>query len=63
MVADKVLDGNGMADEDNAPVIRCLEKCGFVREGLLRRHRLRYGEPVDMVVMGLLGEEYRAAGD
>ncbi len=49
------------ADEDNARVIRCFEKCGFAREGRLRRHRLRHGQPVDMVVMGILDEEYRAS--
>ena len=46
------------ADEDNARAIRCYEKCGFVREGLLRGHRLRGGEPVNGVVMAVLGEEW-----
>lgn len=50
-----------MADEDNVRVIRCLESCGFVREGLLRSHRLRHGLPTDMVVMGILDGEHRAA--
>jgi RimJ/RimL family protein N-acetyltransferase len=44
-------------------VIRLFEKCGFAREGLLRRHRLRHDQPVDMVVMGVLEEEYRAANN
>ena len=52
-----------MADEDNARVIRLFESCGFAREGLLRRHRLRYGQPVDMVVMGVLDEEYSPSSD
>ena len=52
-----------MADEDNVRVIHCLERCGFVREGLLRGHRLRHGVPTDMVVMGILAEEHRAASD
>ena len=52
-----------MADEDNIRVIRLFERCGFVREGLLRRHRLRHGEPTDMVVMGVLDEEYTASDD
>ncbi|HZF59439.1 MAG TPA: GNAT family protein [Rubrobacter sp.] len=52
-----------MADEDNGRVIRLFERCGFAREGLLRRHRLRHGQPVDMVVMGVLEEEYRASND
>ena len=46
------------ADEDNARGIRCYEKCGFVREGLLRAHRLRRGEPVNGVVMAVLREEW-----
>ncbi len=50
-----------MADVDNARVIRLFEKCGFAREGLLREHRLRHGHPVDMVVMGVLGREYKAS--
>ena len=45
-------------DEDNARGIRCYEKCGFVREGLLRGHRLRHGEPVNEVVMAVLREEW-----
>ncbi|MDP9409085.1 MAG: GNAT family N-acetyltransferase [Actinomycetota bacterium] len=49
-----------MADRDNVRVIRLFERCGFVREGLLRRHRLRHGEPTDMVVMGVLDDDYRA---
>ncbi len=47
-----------ITDEDNGRGIRCYEKCGFVREGLLRAHRLRYGRPINMVQMGVLeGEE------
>ena len=46
------------ADEDNARGIRCYEKCGFVREGLLRAHRLRHGEPVNGVIMSVLREEW-----
>lgn len=47
-------------DADNERGIRCYEKCGFVREGLLRERRLRYGSPVDMVVMGVLMEDWKA---
>ena len=47
-----------ITDADNVRGIRCYEKCGFRREGLLRSHRLRYGEPLDMVVMGVLREEW-----
>ncbi len=48
-------------DEDNARGIRCYEKCGFVREGLLRAYRLRGGEPVNCVVMAVLREEWQRA--
>ncbi len=47
-----------ITDEDNARGIRCYEKCGFVREGLLRAHRLRHGQPLNMIVMGVLREEW-----
>jgi RimJ/RimL family protein N-acetyltransferase len=46
-----------VVDADNVRALRCYEKCGFRREGLLRSFRLRYGQPVDMVVMGVLREE------
>ena len=47
-----------ITDADNARGIRCYEKCGFRREGVLRGHRLRYGEPLDMVEMGVLLEDW-----
>lgn len=47
-----------ITDADNERGIRCYEKCGFRREGLLRSHRVRYGEPLDMVVMGVLREDW-----
>ena len=47
-----------ITDEDNERGIRCYEKCGFVREGLLRAHRLRYGRALNMVIMGVLREEW-----
>ena len=47
-----------ITDADNDRGLRCYEKCGFVREGLLRARRLRYGKPVDMVAMGILREEW-----
>lgn len=43
-----------IADADNERGIRCYEKCGFVREGLLRGHRLRHGRPTDMVAMAVM---------
>jgi RimJ/RimL family protein N-acetyltransferase len=47
-----------ITDADNARAIRCFEKSGFVREGLLRSHRLRYGKPIDMLTMAVLREEW-----
>jgi RimJ/RimL family protein N-acetyltransferase len=49
------------ADADNARGIRCYEKCGFVHEGIMRERRLRYGRPLDMVVMGVLREDWMQA--
>jgi RimJ/RimL family protein N-acetyltransferase len=45
-------------DEDNERGIRCYEKCGFQREGLLRAFRLRLGEPVSCYSMSALREEW-----
>jgi RimJ/RimL family protein N-acetyltransferase len=45
-------------DADNARGIRCYEKCGFAREGVMRERRLRYRKPLDMVVMGVLRSEW-----
>ena len=42
------------ADEENVRAIRSYEKCGFVREGLLREHRLIDGRPVDSVAMAVI---------
>lgn len=46
-----------LTDADNERGLRCYEKCGFVREGLLRKRRLRFGQPVDMVIMSVLRED------
>jgi RimJ/RimL family protein N-acetyltransferase len=45
-------------DEDNARGRRCYEKCGFVEEGLMRRHRVIDGEPGNTIVMSILREEW-----
>ncbi|MBQ9951398.1 MAG: GNAT family N-acetyltransferase [Clostridia bacterium] len=45
---------------DNARAIRCYEKCGFVKEGTLRAHAWDDGEYRDVVVMGVLREEFYA---
>lgn len=49
-----------ITDIDNARGIRCYEKCGFVREGVLSQHRLRYGQPLDMLQMAVLRDEWEA---
>lgn len=46
-----------ITDIDNERGIRSYEKCGFVREGVLRQHRMRHGEPIDMIAMAVLREE------
>ena len=51
-----------VTDADNARGIRCYEKCGFVPEGVMRERRLRYGKPLDMVLMGVLRSEWLEAG-
>lgn len=49
-----VVGGNGGS-------MRVLEGCGFVREGLLRGHVLKYGVEEDMVCFGLNRGEWVAA--
>jgi len=39
---------------------RVLEKAGMVREGVLRQHVRQWGQPEDLVVCGLLREEWEA---
>jgi RimJ/RimL family protein N-acetyltransferase len=48
-------------DEDNARAIRCYEKCGFAREGLLRQHRLIDGEFGNTLVMAILRADWAAS--
>ena len=45
-------------DEENARAIRCYEKVGFVREGLLRQHRLVDGRYGNTVIMSILRDEW-----
>jgi len=47
-------------DEQNARAIRCYEKCGFAREGLLRQHRFIDGEFGNTLMMGVLRDEWKA---
>jgi RimJ/RimL family protein N-acetyltransferase len=50
-----------ITDADNARGIACYERCGFRHEGVLRAHRLRDGQPLDMLAMAILREEFAAA--
>jgi RimJ/RimL family protein N-acetyltransferase len=43
----------------NAAGIRCYEKCGFKREGILRHDRFIDGKYHDTIVMAILEDEYR----
>lgn len=43
---------------DNARAIRCYEKCGFVREGVLRSHAYANGRYLDVVLMGVMRDEF-----
>jgi RimJ/RimL family protein N-acetyltransferase len=50
------------AFSSNAAALRCYAKVGFTQEGVLRQAAYIDGEPVDVVVMGILREEF-ADGD
>jgi len=43
---------------DNLRAIRCYEKAGFAREGLLRKYQFARGKLRDVVVMSTLHEEW-----
>lgn len=45
--------------ETNERAKRVYEKLGFRVEGRLRQHQFKDGKPIDVVVMGLLRDEYR----
>ena len=48
-----------VANEDNYPILRVNEKCGFVQEGRLRQEYLTSeGEMKDMLYYGLLKEDW-----
>jgi ribosomal-protein-alanine N-acetyltransferase len=49
----KVFDGN-MAS------MRCFEKCGYIREGVLRGHVEKHGEIMDMHMFGLTKVDWQA---
>lgn len=44
---------------DNAPSVRILEKLGFTREGVSRRHICRFGTWHDCINFGMLREEWK----
>ena len=44
---------------DHAPAIRLYEKCGFVHEGRMRQSSFRHGARQDLLVMGMLREEFK----
>ncbi|CAN5191128.1 GNAT family protein [soil metagenome] len=44
---------------DNPAAVRTYEKCGFVREGILREAMRHGGRYCDFLVMGILEQEYR----
>jgi diamine N-acetyltransferase len=46
---------------NNAPAIRVYEKAGFVREGMLRQAAYLDGKYLDVLVMGILRQEYDKA--
>ena len=43
---------------DNPRAVRCYEKCGFVREGLLRQESFVDGKYRDVLMMAILREDY-----
>ncbi|MBD3409364.1 MAG: GNAT family N-acetyltransferase [Ignavibacteriales bacterium] len=47
----------------NAASARVLEKCGFQREGVRRAHVVKNGAVLDLVLYGLLREEWEDSGN
>jgi RimJ/RimL family protein N-acetyltransferase len=48
---------------DNQRAIRCYEKAGFAREGVLRRYTYTRGAMQDMIIMSVLHEEWSRRKD
>ena len=44
--------------EYNERAIHVYEKCGFRMEGRLRKQRFKWGKYHDVLIMGILDEEY-----
>ena len=47
----------------NERAIRCYRACGFVEEGRLRNHVWNDGRYVDLLYMGVLRDDWQAAGN
>jgi len=45
--------------EHNPRAVRCYQKCGFVQEGTLRQAGYKEGKYFDILVMGILDDEFR----
>ena len=43
---------------DNYPAIKTYEKCGFLREGVMREEYLRDGAYVDIIMMAMLKQDW-----
>ena len=50
---------SAVTDAENGPAQRLLEALGFRREGVLRRASFRDGKWCDMVIYGLLRDEWQ----
>lgn len=46
--------------EGNGASMRCFEKCGYVKEGVLRGAVEKHGKTCGLVIYGLLKEEWEA---
>ncbi|AFG35670.1 acetyltransferase, ribosomal protein N-acetylase [Fervidobacterium pennivorans DSM 9078] len=44
--------------ENNQRAIRVYEKCGFIQEGRMRQARYLKGQYIDVIIMGILSDEY-----
>jgi RimJ/RimL family protein N-acetyltransferase len=51
-----------IVDTDNARALRCYEKCGFHKEGVLREFRFKRGRYVDSMHMSILRREWEHQG-
>jgi diamine N-acetyltransferase len=46
---------------DNLPALKLYQRLGFVEEGRLRQAAFKQGQYVDLLIMGLLADEFRTA--